>query len=131
MNGARRGPRWWLALAAGGALGTLARVGLLALFPPQTGAWPTAVFVANLLGALLLGLLLARVQRSDAPPWLRSPLFATGALGSFTTFSNLTWDVAAAVATAPLLAAGYAAASLTLGLSAAAAGWWLGSRVTR
>jgi fluoride exporter len=127
----RREPRWWLEVAAGGAVGTAARAGLLWLAPTQPGAWPATIFAENVLGALLLGLLLGRLERSGAPQWLRSPFFSIGALGSFTTFSNLAWDVSSTVPTAPVLAVGYAAASLLLGLAAAGAGWWLGRRSAR
>lgn len=131
MSTPRHHPRWWLEVAAGGAVGTAARAGLLWLAPTVPGAWPATIFVENMLGAFLLGLLLGRLGRPGAPAWLRSPLFSTGALGSFTTFSNLAWDVSATLPTAPLLAVGYAASSLLLGLAAAGAGCWLGTRRTQ
>lgn len=121
-----RQPGWWLAVAAGGAVGTAARVAWLWWTPTVPGAWPTTIFVENILGALLLGLLLGRLARGRSPSWLRSPFFSTGALGSFTTFSNLTWDVGSLGSAAPTLAIAYGAASLALGLAAAATGWWLG-----
>lgn len=119
---------WWVAVAAGGALGTAARVGGLWLLPASTDAWPTTVFLENLLGAFLLGLLVGRLQRPGSPPWLRSPFFSTGALGSFTTFSALAHDVHALLATTPLLALGYASVSLVAGVALAGCGWWLGRR---
>jgi len=123
-----QGPGWWLAVAAGGALGTAARAGGVWLAPTAAGAWPTTIFAENLLGAFLLGLLLARVTRPGAPTWLRSPFFSTGALGAFTTFSGLTGDVVEALGSAPVMALGYASASLVMGLIVASVGWWLGRR---
>jgi len=124
-----RHPGWWLAVAAGGAVGTAMRVAWLWWVPVTPGAWPTTIFLENVLGAFLLGLLLGRLARGRAPSWLRSPFFSTGALGSFTTFSNLAWDVGGLSSPAPTLAIAYGAASLALGLAAAAAGWWLGRGV--
>jgi len=121
-----RHPGWWLAVAAGGAVGTAMRAAWLWWAPTTPGAWPTTIFLENVLGAFLLGLLLGRLARGRSPSWLRSPFFSTGALGSFTTFSNLAWDVGALGSSAPSLAIAYAAASLALGLAAAATGWWLG-----
>ncbi len=120
---------WWLAIAAGGAVGTSARVGWLWLAPITPGAWPTTIFLENLLGAFALGLLLGALSRGRGPAWLRSPFFTTGALGSFTTFSNLSWDLAILTTSAPPLALAYGAASLTLGLLVAGLGWWLGRAV--
>ena len=121
-----RHPGWWLAVAAGGAVGTAARVAWRWWAPTVPGAWPTTIFVENVLGAFLLGLLVGWLAQGRGPVWLRSPFFSTGALGSFTTFSNLAWDVGSLGSTAPTLAIAYAAASLALGLAAAATGWRLG-----
>ena len=119
----------WLAVAAGGAVGTAARAGWLWLAPVTLGAWPATIFLENLLGAFALGLLLGALARGRGPHWLRSPFFTTGALGSFTTFSNLAWDLAIVADSAPLIALAYGAASLTLGLVVAGSGWWLGHEV--
>lgn len=121
-----RHPAWWLAVAAGGAVGTAARAAWLWWAPGEAGAWPLTIFLENVLGAFLLGLLMGWLARGRGPWWLRSPFFSTGALGSFTTFSNLVWDVGVLGSLAPPLAVGYAAASLAFGLAAAATGWWLG-----
>jgi CrcB protein len=121
-----RHPGWWLAVAAGGAVGTAARVAWLWWAPTEPGAWPNTIFVENVLGAFLLGLMVGRLAQGRGPSWLRSPFFSTGALGSFTTFSNLAWDVGSLSSTAPTLAIAYATASLALGLAAAAVGWRLG-----
>jgi fluoride exporter len=117
--------RWW-AIAAGGAVGTAARAGLLWAWPAGEGGWPATLWIENVVGALLLGLLLGRLARvGGRSPW-RSPFFSTGALGSFTTYSTLVAAVADLGGHAPLLAAGFAAASVVGGLAAAAVGWALG-----
>ena len=102
------------AIALGGALGTAARIACLALAPQ-----PVALMAIDVAGAFLLGLWWGRVEAGRAPANF-TPLIATGALGSFTTFSALTktmidlgWWVAAA----------YGAAGVAFGLLAAAAGY--------
>ncbi|MBW6457013.1 MAG: CrcB family protein [Trueperaceae bacterium] len=118
-------PGLW-AVAAGGAVGTAARAGLVWLLPAQAGGFPATVFMVNVAGALALGWLVGRWElRAGGPPW-QLPFFATGLLGSFTTFSALALDVAALVGPRPGVALAYAAASVAVGWAAAAAGWSLG-----
>lgn len=121
-----RHPGWWVAVAAGGAVGTAARVAWLWWAPSEPGALPTTIFAENVLGAFLLGLLVGRLARVSSPAWLRSPFLSTGVLGSFTTFSALAWDLGVLGSVAPPLAVAYGAASIACGLVAAAAGWRLG-----
>jgi fluoride exporter len=78
-----------LAIACGGALGALARVGLTQAVPDTAGSWPWATFAANLLGALLLGYLVTRLQERLPVSTLRRPLLGTGLCGALTTFSTL------------------------------------------
>ncbi len=62
----------------GGVVGTLARAGVLAVVPTGAG-WPWATWVANLVGAALLGSMSVR----------RSRLLGSGFCGALTTFSTL------------------------------------------
>lgn len=110
-----------LLVALGGTIGTAARLGLgLAL--PEAGGFPVAILLANLLGALLIGVLAARLPTSAD---LRV-LLGTGVLGGFTTYSAFMTGTLALWTEAPILAAAYAAGSLALGLAAAALGLRLG-----
>jgi fluoride exporter len=114
------------AVAAGGAVGTAARASLVWLLPAHAGGFPATVFAVNVAGALALGWLVGRRERrAGGPPW-QLLFFATGLLGSFTTFSALALDVAALAAPRPGVALAYAVASVGLGWAAAAAGWTLG-----
>lgn len=112
-------------VAAGGAVGTLGRYGL-AHAVPTVASWPVATLLANLVGAALLGMLLETLVRrgpeSSRARRLRLTL-GTGALGGFTTFSSLAYEVER------LLAGGdvgtgfaYALGSIVLGLAACVAG---------
>jgi len=110
-----------LLVAAGGTVGTAARLGLgLAL--PDGGGIPVAVLIANVVGALLIGVLAARLPASAD---LRLML-GTGVLGGFTTYSAFMTGTVALWADVPALAAAYAVGSLVLGLGAAALGLRLG-----
>ncbi|MFY9713958.1 MAG: CrcB family protein [Microbacterium sp.] len=110
-----------LLVAAGGTVGTAARLGL-GLAIPDAGGFPVGVFVANLLGALLIGILTARLPKAT-----EMRLFlGTGLLGGFTTYSAFTTGTAGLWADAPLLAIAYAVGSLVLGLAAATLGLRIG-----
>ncbi|AZS39269.1 Putative fluoride ion transporter CrcB [Microbacterium oxydans] len=110
-----------LLVAVGGTIGTAARLGL-GLVLPQGGGFPFAVLIANIVGALLIGVLAARLP---ATAELRLML-GTGVLGGFTTYSAFMTGALELWAGAPLLATAYLAGSLVLGLGAAALGLRLG-----
>ncbi len=106
---------------AGGA-GVLARYGISSAFHGDALPWATVAI--NVAGSFLLGILL--VVSGD---WIGTQLRVTigvGFLGGFTTFStfsNQAWiDIEAGE---PMRAFVYIAASVMLGLLAAAAGFYL------
>lgn len=115
-----------LLVAAGGTVGTAARLGL-GLLLPDAGGFPVAVLLANIAGALLIGILTARLPKATE---LRL-LLGTGMLGGFTTYSAFMTGTIALWADAPLLAAAYAIGSLALGVAAAALGLRIGRPRTR
>ncbi|MCK8476239.1 fluoride efflux transporter FluC [Microbacterium aurugineum] len=106
-----------LLVAVGGMVGTAARLGL-GLVVPDAGGFPVAVLLANVLGAVLIGVLAARLPSSTD---LRLAL-GTGVLGGFTTYSAFMTGTVELWADAPVLAAAYAIGSLVLGLAGAALG---------
>lgn len=110
-----------LLVAAGGTVGTAARLAL-GLVVPDAGGFPFAVLIANVVGALLIGVLAARLP---APADLRLML-GTGVLGGFTTYSAFMTGTVSLWTDAPVLAVAYALGSLVLGLGAAALGLRLG-----
>ena len=124
--------RAWLAVAAGGFLGTELRYGLGLAFPEQTGSVPWTTLLINVAGSFALAALTTIwMARPQTAFWLRAGL-GPGVLGSFTTFS------AVMLATDQLLRAGehqawllYLALSLAFGLTAAGAGWRLGRLLAR
>ena len=88
--------------------------------------FPLGVFVANVIGAFVLGLLMgiAPEKLRSTPAWLFT---TTGLLGGFTTFSTLSSDTWLLFSgDRALLALINAVGSLLLGITAAAIGWQVG-----
>lgn len=109
-------------VAAGGALGAVARHGVEEVVP-SVGGFPLATFTVNVLGAFVLGALLRALALG--PP--RSPalrLFAAvGVLGAFTTVSSFVVEADLLVRDGRWgLAVGYLAATLAAGLVASRLG---------
>jgi fluoride exporter len=78
----------------------------------------------NVVGSALLGVVLGLT----APPPAVVALVGTGFCGTLTTFSTFGTDVLRLVERATLARAlGYTAATVVLGLTSAAAGYWLSS----
>ena len=107
-----------LAIYAGGVIGALARVGLQQAAPADPGAWPWATFVANLVGAALLGYAVTRLQERLPPSSYRRPFLGTGVCGALTTFATLQLELFDMLDAGQLgLAAGYVAATLAGGFA--------------
>lgn len=83
------GIRPLLAVALGGAAGSLVRWGLVALGPDSRGA--LVLFGANVVGSLLLGALVGRRERIDANTFAA---LGTGFCGGLTTFAGYAVAVA-------------------------------------
>lgn len=114
-----------VAVLVGGAIGTALRLAIDTAVPHGDSEFPVSTLVINTVGALALGILVARLW-PRASAWLRAGLGA-GLLGSFTTFSAVTVSlVALSSAGEWMLAAGYLVATLALGWGAAALGLSLG-----
>jgi CrcB protein len=117
--------RWdvLLAIAAGGALGSVARYGLSVAIPHARGAFAVATLVTNALGCLLIGVLMAVLTTVERPHPLLRPFLGVGILGGFTTFSTFVTDTLDAATTGRLLGSlAYVVASPALCLAAVAAG---------
>lgn len=116
------------ALLVGGFVGTLLRALLADAWVHDPTVWPWATFVVNVVGALLLGVVVATLRTRPAASLHWRPLLGTGLCGGLTTFSTLQLElVRMAEADAVGLAVAYLAASLALGLLAVVAGLRLGA----
>ena len=77
------------AIFIGGFIGAIARSGLVELLPHQPAQWPWPTFIANLLGAFLLGYFTTRLQERLPLSAYRRPFLGTGLCGALTTFSTM------------------------------------------
>jgi fluoride exporter len=112
-----------VAILTGGALGALARAGLAEAVAADAREWPWGTFIANQLGALLLGWLSTELAEVVVPTRLWRPLLGTGVCGALTTFSTFQVEtIDLARHDRPGLAALYAAVSIGVGMVCAAAG---------
>jgi fluoride exporter len=111
-----RDVRELLAIFAGGAVGALARVGLLQTGAPAAPAWPWVTFAVNVVGAFLLGYFATRLQERLPLSAYRRPLLGTGFCGALTTFSTVQVELLRMLDVHRYgLAAAYGASSLALG----------------
>ncbi len=107
------------AVFAGGAVGTLARVGLEELAAPDPGHWPWPTFTANIVGAFLLGFFVTRLLERLPLSSYRRPFLGTGLCGGLTTFSTMQVETIGMLEHGQFaLAVGYTATSIVVGLLA-------------
>ena len=108
-----------VAVFAGGALGTAARAALETLAAPDPGRWPWPTFVANIVGAFLLGYFTTRLLERLPVSSYRRPLLGTGLCGGLTTFSTMHVETLRMLEHHHhALATGYIAISVAAGLAA-------------
>ena len=118
-----------LAVAAGGALGALARYLMVGRIELWLGAgFAFGTLTAIVLGSFLMGVLIEVLALVWSPSEELRALLAVGVLGSFTTFSSFSLETLLLVeAGAPGQAALYVLASVVLSL----AGIFAGMRLLR
>jgi fluoride exporter len=127
----RTGPSVLVAISVGGMLGASVRYVSSELIARDSHAFPVATLVENVTGSLLLGFVLVTIVRRYPPSRYLRPFFATGFLGSYTTFSALIIEGELLVRDRRvMLAASYWVASLALGLAAALIGILVARAVT-
>ncbi|MBM3518038.1 MAG: fluoride efflux transporter CrcB [Alphaproteobacteria bacterium] len=113
-----------IAVAVGGALGSLARYFLATWVARWLGSgFPFGTLAVNVLGSFVMGVLVELMAlRWGVGPVVRA-FMTVGFLGGFTTFSAFSLDVALLVGRGtPALAAGYVAASVVASIAGLFAG---------
>jgi len=123
----------WLAVALGGALGSLARFWLAAAMTALTGPrFPWGTLLINVLGSFIIGLVAGVTvmpARVGMHPDIRVFLMV-GVCGGFTTFSAFSLQSLELLQSGELVSAfGYMAGSVLLCLIAVWVGWLLGRPV--
>ena len=119
----------WVALAGG--LGAVARFVVDGLVRTRaSAAFPVGTVIVNVSGSFTLGLVSGLVLAHAAPDGLRL-VVGTGFLGGYTTFSTASFETVRLVEQRRVDLALLNAAGTLLGtVCVAAAGLWLGFRVT-
>lgn len=80
-------------IACGGAIGALSRFGLQQwLAPMYSGRFPLAIFIANSIGSLCIGLIYVLIVERGMLPEVWRAFLMVGLLGAFTTFSAFSLD---------------------------------------
>ena len=117
----------FLAVAAGGLIGAPARYLLdRAITGRIESDLPWGTFVINATGSFLLGLLTGLALAGHLPP-VGKALLGVGFCGAYTTFSTFTFETIRLLEDGRFLeAAGNLAASVAVGLGAAAGGLAIG-----
>ena len=123
-------PATWLAVAVGGALGSLGRFWLAAAMVALTGPrFPWGTFLINVLGSFVIGLVAAVTlapARVAMPPDVRTFLMV-GVCGGFTTFSAFSLQTLELLQNGEVWsAAGYIVGSVAFCMAAVCGGWLLG-----
>lgn len=115
-----------LAVAAGGALGSLARFYIVVALKQVDQAFPWGTLLVNVAGSFLIGAIWAWfLDRPDTPEWVRVGLM-TGIMGGFTTLSSISLETVLLLESGaywPALA--NLAANFGLSLTACLAALWL------
>jgi fluoride exporter len=114
-----------LAVALGGAAGSLARFYVVVALRRVDTAFPWGTLLVNVAGSFLIGAVWAWcLARPGTPEWVRVGLM-TGVLGGYTTLSSVSLETVLLLesgAYAPAMA--NIAANFGLGLAACCAGLW-------
>lgn len=118
----------WLAVAAGGAVGAMARHGVsrasMHLLGPN---FPWGTLTVNILGSFAMGLFIVWLShREPDSPALRA-FVAVGLLGAFTTFSTFSLDAVTLYRDRTVMIAGaYVLASVILSVGGLLTGLFVG-----
>lgn len=116
-----------LAVALGGAIGSVARWGVGVVFVGWFGSgFPWATLLVNVTGGFVMGLLAGLGAHVWQPPAELKAFLMTGILGGYTTFSTFSLDAALMIERGEMVTAlAYALASVLLSVSGLFAGLWL------
>ena len=90
------------------------------VIPPQSGAYPVATFLVNVVGAVILGAFAALPAGWLPAHELAKPAIGTGFCGGLTTFSTMSLETYERFPASPAVGAAYAATSV---LAAPACAW--------
>ena len=110
----------YLLIAAGGALGSIARYWVGSTVSGRMGVrFPFGTLLVNITACIVLGFTLTYMgKRADLNPAWRY-LFPIGFIGAYSTFSTYEWETLSTMRSGAFMLAGlYAIGSMVLGLAA-------------
>lgn len=115
-----------LAIAGGGAIGSLLRYFIASMIQRPTMTFPLGILVVNVTGGLIMGIIIElSALKLTLTPEVRAFL-TVGVLGGYTTFSTFSLDSALLIQRGDYLgAAGYVAGSTVLSILALFTGLWI------
>jgi len=115
-----------LAVAVGGAAGSLARFYMVVAMKRLDTVFPWGTLLVNVLGSFLIGAVWAWfLDRPETPEWVRVGLM-TGLLGGYTTLSSISLETVLLLQSGAWWHAGAnVAANFALGLGACLVALWL------
>lgn len=121
----------WLAIALGGALGSVLRFAAVSYLTPLLGLrFPIGTFAVNILGSFLIGVAYVLLVEKTTLPAEWRLFFITGILGGFTTFSAFSLELLKLFQEGYVLTAiAYASSSVILGLLMAFVGMALTQKI--
>ena len=113
-----------LAIAAGGAIGAVARYLVMSAVGHWIGhGYPWGTIIVNVVGSFILGALIETMALVWSPSEAVRAMLVIGVLGSFTTFSTFSLDVQSLIVRGDFLqAGGYITGSVIAGVAAFLAG---------
>ncbi len=119
-----------LAIAFGGAVGSVARYGMTQWVVQATGPGAWGTFVVNVTGSFVLGVVAGLAEQRGMDPVLRAGL-TVGVLGGYTTFSTLMYESARQIEARGFAQAAFnLTGSVAIGLAAVALGLALARATT-
>jgi fluoride exporter len=89
----RLAPGLLIAVALGGAAGTLLRAEVAETLPPSSTGFPWGILLVNLVGCAVVGFVMVAALERVAPSRYFRPLVGTGFCGGLTTFSTFVVQV--------------------------------------
>lgn len=117
-----------LSVGIGGFAGSVLRY-LISLVPVGRSSFPVNTFVTNIIGAVLIGVIIARVGRSSDWAPEKTLLLKTGLCGGLTTFSTFSAETWALFQNGSYLLGGaYIIGSVVLCVIGVGIGMWIGTR---
>jgi CrcB protein len=114
------------AVAAGGAIGSVARYFVAQMQSPSWTGFPYGIFLVNVSGGFIMGVLVELMAlRFSVSPEVRAFL-TTGIMGGYTTFSTFSLESALLIQKGALVnATAYVVGSAILSIIALFCGLWL------